>query len=112
MGGGRGRERGEAGQAEGERMEKENQSIAPFKKLKIKIPDPFNLSNQTFLLLLPYVYWKGCDWGAVPFARFTELLEGVTAAETCSGERKKNALRTERKRESLKCLASFTNNLN
>lgn len=38
-----------------------------------------------------------------PFGRFTELLEGVAAAETCSGE--KHALSPRRKRASLQCLA-------
>lgn len=36
---------------------------------------------------LPFVYWKGWVWRSVPFPRFTELLEGVAAAETCPGEK-------------------------
>ena len=36
---------------------------------------------------LPFVYWKEC-LVFVPFPRFTKLLEGLTAAETCSGEEK------------------------
>lgn len=79
--GGRGRgqwsleSRGWAGgeQGTGER----NKSIQSPRK---RLPGPFDLPGQTFLLLFPFVYWKGCIWCSFPFSS----VHGTARGSRCS----------------------------
>ena len=50
--------------------------------------NPFDLSVQTSLLLPDICLLERMCLVFVPFPRFTKLLEGLTAAQTCSGEEK------------------------
>lgn len=98
--------RGEAGEAGGEGTWDWNDSNhSKKKKSPLLLISLAKLSSCS----LPFVYWKGWVWCSVPFPRFTELLEGVAAAETCPGGEKKNALNTGRKCENWLCLSSFVN---
>ena len=49
---------------------------------------PFDLSVQTSLLRPAICLLERMRLVFVPFPRFTQMLEGLTAAETCSGEEK------------------------
>ena len=60
-----------------------------------RFPDPFDLPGQTFLLLFPCVYWKGCVWCSVPFssvhgtARGSRCSRNLFWRKTCSEHREK-----------------------
>lgn len=104
-GGGGAAGRGEAGRG-WEATGEQNESVQP-------------LQNSALILLIFVVklsclslhLFTGKDGFGVPFPfpRFTELLEGVAAAESCSGE--KHALSTRRKGGSWQCLSPFVNRI-
>lgn len=101
-GGAAGREAGRGWEATGE----QNESVQPLQN-----SPPILLIFVVKLSCFSLHLFTGKDVFGVPFPfpRFTELLEGVAAAETCSGE--KHALSTRRKWESRQCLSSFVNRI-
>ena len=70
---------------EGPRIGEQKEFMQPLRRFKKSLLIfPFKLPY----FAVPFVYWKECVWSSFLFLGSTQMLEGLTAAETCSGEEK------------------------